>query len=311
MPLQRVAICVCTRERPKMLAACLASLAGLIVPGDISPSIVVVDNEREPNSFFTVAEFAEANPAFPVRYVHQPKPGIAAARNAAIDEAFSIGADWIAFIDDDERAHPDWIAALMAPVFRHVPILGGANITQFPDAIPEWLRPRSKPRLHGSDSVTGAGNIRVAASVFERLRFNEDIGMGGGEDGEFILRARAAGLETRHTALAITFEAAHPERYTARGVIARSYWTAAANMREEIIRDGRWKAISRRLPAIAGAALVSAGQLAIGAVRFALKRHGGGRRKMLGAGKGLAVAAGRIAAIAGHIPQAYRNVHGS
>lgn len=292
-----------------MLARCLDSLAALTIPDDISPAIVVVDNEPDGGALATVANFAAGAP-FPVCYSHEPIRGIASARNTAIGKAVELGADWIAFIDDDETAAPGWIAALMDPRFRHVPILGGANVTQFPPEIPEWLRPRAKPRPHGSGTVTGAGNIRIAASVFERLRFNEALGLGGGEDGEFILQARALGLETRHTALAVTYEVAHPERYTARGIIERSYWIAAANMREEMMIKGRWKAIWRRLPAIAGVAIVSAGQLAIGAVRLLLRRHGSGRKKMLGAGKGLAVAAGRVAAIAGHIPQPYRRVAG-
>lgn len=308
---QHVAVCVCTAFRPKMLEACLLSLCEQLISPAVHLDIVVVDNEPEPNNQGAVESIAYGS-VYPFHYVHQPKRGIASARNTAIEKALSLRADWIAFIDDDETADQDWIAQLMHSDYLHVPILGGTNITEFPDSIPEWLRPRTKPRAEGCGTVTGTGNIRIAASVFERLRFNEAIGLGGGEDGQFLLEARAAGFETRHTARAITHEVAHPERCTAKGIIIRSYWIAAANMREEMIKDGRWKAIRHRLPAIACSSLVATGQLAIGAARFLYNRHtGSGRRKMLGAGKSLAVAAGRVVAILGHIPQPYRDIHGS
>jgi glycosyltransferase involved in cell wall biosynthesis len=54
----------------------------------------------------TVASFLSYAP-FPVFYVHEPRRGIAQARNAAMAKALEIGADWLAMIDDDEVADPD------------------------------------------------------------------------------------------------------------------------------------------------------------------------------------------------------------
>ena len=51
-----------------------------------------------------------------VRFVHEPEPGIAAARNRALDE--SAGADLLVFIDDDERPEPGWLESLVA-TWRH------------------------------------------------------------------------------------------------------------------------------------------------------------------------------------------------
>ncbi len=47
-------------------------------------------------------------------YRHQPQRGIPQARNAALDAARELGATHVAFIDDDETAAPDWLAALWA-----------------------------------------------------------------------------------------------------------------------------------------------------------------------------------------------------
>jgi succinoglycan biosynthesis protein ExoM len=72
----------------------------------------------------TVARFCATAP-FPVYYVHEPICGIARARNAALDKATELGADWIAMLDDDEVADPRWLANLMAPEYLDTPVLMG------------------------------------------------------------------------------------------------------------------------------------------------------------------------------------------
>jgi hypothetical protein len=100
---QRVAICVCTYKRPKMLGNCLESLAAQLVPAEIRPLTVVIDNEAEPNNEAAVLEFEKSSP-YEVAYWHEPRRGIAIARNAALKVVIDSGADWIAFIDDDEKS---------------------------------------------------------------------------------------------------------------------------------------------------------------------------------------------------------------
>ena len=59
--------------------------------------------------------------------------------NAALDKAMALGVEWIAFIDDDEVAAPDWIAGLMAAKYLDTPILLGAIMTEYPDPAPFWV----------------------------------------------------------------------------------------------------------------------------------------------------------------------------
>jgi hypothetical protein len=58
----RVAIGVCTANRPQMLRCCLAALASQVVPSGFDLTIVVADNEAEPNNKETVAAFATTCP---------------------------------------------------------------------------------------------------------------------------------------------------------------------------------------------------------------------------------------------------------
>lgn len=301
-------VAVCTYKRPKMLGNCLSSLADQeLRPGQVM-QIVVVDNDRENSGFLPYCEFVKFAPYYS-DYLCEVKRGIAAARNAAVRYARERNADWLAFIDDDAIANKDWAAQLLHPDFAHVPIVGGANVMVYGDDIPEWAKPRQKDRLKATGSVTGGNNLRIDMAIFDRIQFDEALGLGGGEDGDFLARAQLAGFGKAHNAKAFTFEDAHKERYKVRGLIYRAYWIAAANMREEITKAGKLPAIFKRAPQIATAPFGSLIYLAVGLSRLPA-RPDEGKRKLLQAGKAIAIAIGRIAGIIGHIPQAYRKTVG-
>ena len=78
-PRERLFICVCTCQRPKMLDDCLNSLCELVRPDDIDISVVVVDNDEAGSAMGVVAGYAQAAP-FLVLYHHEPRRGIAFAR---------------------------------------------------------------------------------------------------------------------------------------------------------------------------------------------------------------------------------------
>ena len=61
-----------------MLESCLRSLGEQVVPPDVRPSIIVIDNDPAGNARPVVAGYARMAP-FPVRYVHEPHRGIAIA----------------------------------------------------------------------------------------------------------------------------------------------------------------------------------------------------------------------------------------
>ena len=85
-----------------MLDDCLHSLCEHIRPTDIEIVVIVIDNDPGGSAREIVAGYMDAAP-FVVRYLHEPRRGIAFARNAALDAAQESGAKWIAFIDDDDE----------------------------------------------------------------------------------------------------------------------------------------------------------------------------------------------------------------
>ena len=65
--------------------------------------VLVVDNDPAAGARDAVESFAPRSAGVSVRYVHEPQPGISAARNRALAEAAS---RLLVFIDDDERPSP-------------------------------------------------------------------------------------------------------------------------------------------------------------------------------------------------------------
>ena len=307
----KAVIGVCTCGRPAMLARCLASLERQHIPADIELQLVVIDNEEQDNNRSAVLDYAQRCP-FPVHYVHQPRRGIPIARNTAVEKAMELGAHWIAFIDDDETAAADWIAMLLAPEYRQVPVLVGKQELTYPEKMPFWARAAEGPVLQEGQLRTSAAtcNVRFSADLIRAgLRFNEAFGFANGSDTDFFLRAHRSGFEIRQTLRAVTFEEVHPERLTYASQVYRSYCHAISLNRRLAIRSGRKKALQRtavQAPRnlVLGSLelLVSPFYLAIDAKRFAQHAVGGGQK--------LGRAAGSLAGLLGVLPKPYRTVVG-
>jgi succinoglycan biosynthesis protein ExoM len=308
--IERVAVCVCTAFRPKMLEECLLSLTVQMLDPHIRLDIVVIDNEPEPNNREAVESIAYGC-IYPMHYVHQPKRGIASARNAAIEKALELKADWICFIDDDETADQDWIAQLMHPDYLHVPVLMGAQHFIYPDPLPFWAVEKAPRGGEGEELRTAyTNNVRFSADIARSgLRFDESIGLGNGSDSEFFMRVQEAGWHIRRTLRAITHERAHPERLTYSGQIYRCYCVHNAKMRRIIARKGWPVAAALKLPS-ALFDVVWGGLWLAGAVVASVAGREAFRDAALTGGKKLATAAGRLTALMGIIPQPYRIVIG-
>lgn len=97
----RLAVVVCTRGRPRMLQACMASLAAQDAPPG---QVVVVDNDPAASARPVAAD----RPG--VTYVHEPRSGLSIARNTGLAAAH---ADLVAFTDDDVELHPAWTGEIV------------------------------------------------------------------------------------------------------------------------------------------------------------------------------------------------------
>ena len=108
-PGARLAVIVCTRERPEDLARCLEALR---LQSEQPLDVLVVDNNPRTDRTRMTAHAAG------VRYVVEPRPGLDCARNAGIA---ATSAPLVAFTDDDAVPEPGWAEA-------HVRALGEPGI---------------------------------------------------------------------------------------------------------------------------------------------------------------------------------------
>ena len=83
----KLSIIVCTRNRAHAIAGCLDSIAvSLSRAAPIEAEIVIVDNGSEDNTSAVVQQWAESC-TFPVRLLHEPRKGLAKARNCGLRSA--------------------------------------------------------------------------------------------------------------------------------------------------------------------------------------------------------------------------------
>lgn len=128
-----VTVCVATHKRPQGLAKLLGSLASQ--RGAPPFEVVVVDNDREKSAEAVALQFCDK---ISLTYQVEPVPGIARARNRTVAASRS---QYLAFIDDDEWASPEWLAALSREQNRSAAdvVIGRVEV-EFDAEVSEFVR---------------------------------------------------------------------------------------------------------------------------------------------------------------------------
>jgi succinoglycan biosynthesis protein ExoM len=212
-----------------MLSHCLESISLQLVPGDFEIHVVVVDNDAEANNSDLVRDFSTRCP-FPVHYVHEPRIGVAQARNAAAEKCRDIGVDWIAFTDDDCWVSPVWLVCLLDTARRHrADMVYGRREFLFPLPLPLW----SMPAEHGADlDFASTHNVLLAGWLIghqgaqHKMSFDERLVEG--EDTDFFYRVARRGARVVYSAEPVVFESVSIERATLGYQTWRAYHNAAS-----------------------------------------------------------------------------------
>ncbi|AYG76059.1 glycosyltransferase (plasmid) [Rhizobium sp. CCGE532] len=230
-------ICVgtVTRTRPQMLSNLLKSYSRLNVPEGIRLHFIIIENNETTSLGQAIENFREQVPKSTVQYELETRLGIAFARNRALEAALAAGGDILTFADDDETVEEDWLAQLLAA--RDAQdfdiVASPVRLAPPPASASSWNRMvwSGMDRMNRNSEAKSirlvergkAKHIKLATGswmgkleFFRRtgLRFDNTLGLAGGEDWQLWTDALKLGASTTWTPHAISYETVPIERLT-------------------------------------------------------------------------------------------------
>jgi succinoglycan biosynthesis protein ExoM len=240
-PAMSVDIGICTFRRPD-LEETLSSLFAMTVPADLRVRLIVADNDHRPTAKALVDALSRHSP-YPIAYVFCPHGNISLARNACLD---ACKADFLAFIDDDERATPGWLQALFtAMAATGVDAVLGPVEALYDGSAPDWMR---RGDFHSTRPVWVQGEIRTGYTCNTLLdmrspyvagrRFDLGLGQSGGEDTQFFAALTAAGGRIGYAPTALVTEAVPAGRASLTWLIKRRFRSGQTHGRIVAGRSG-------------------------------------------------------------------------
>lgn len=264
---RRIAVAALTYNRPQGLTDLLDGLARLRVGAAPPPTVVIVDNSVDGNARDAV--LARVGYPFALHYAHETERGIAPARNRALAEATRLGADWLAFIDDDEIPDPDWLGAMTAVADREdAQVVVGALLPEFGTLPPAWLakgRFLEIAALADGEPVPigNTSNVLFDLAFANRhgIRFDAAFALTGGEDTLFFDDLKRRGARMVFCRSGVVRETIAPQRHTLRWNVAR--WTRSGNTDGRIVMR-QAPGLKSRLGVVLGGGLA---RIAVGGFR--------------------------------------------
>lgn len=225
-------VVILTRNRLKQLERCLRSLRGQR-PADFE--VVVVDTGSTDG---TPDWLRRESPIANMRVIEARVGSFASARNEGVEEA---NGDWVAFLDDDCTAAPDWLFRMSteAPVRDAI---GGLALPARPMPLPAWWHPdmgwmvgwavrAQLRRSTGCRFYPSTSNMAIRRVLLQRHRFqeiqadfgdSENVYQGGREDAELWRRLRRIGYRTLFLPEMIVYHDVPPGRFNWRYMLNRA-----------------------------------------------------------------------------------------
>jgi len=236
---------VITCKRPRMLADLLGSLAQqTIFNTDISVEIVIVDNDAGKSAASILEEYS-GRFSCGMRYLTEEKRGIPFARNTVLEHAVKRQAEYIAFIDDDETADPDWLLTLYRIIKSEaVDAVQGPVIMILPEDAPGWAirgaRKRSSRKEGAPQNALATNNVIFSSKLITEkgLRFDTGFALSGGSDIDFFQRSARLGCRHIWTNRALVYEKIPGSRLTLTWEFQRSFRVGATNTYSSLQQRG-------------------------------------------------------------------------
>lgn len=304
----RVAVCIPTCRRPGSLANTLRTLSAqqLRKHPDLSVRVCVSDNDPRGSAEETVTAARNTLP-WPIAYEVEPRVGISHNRNRLV--RMSNDADFIAFIDDDQEAEPQWLDELVDAQQQTGgdAIIGGLGMA-FEVAPPRHLvfaYRRPEPRedlMRVPAKIFRTGNLLLRRSLLSEDPFDPSFGLTGGEDQFLARQLHRQGARFHWAGAARVHEVYPSSRVNLGWLLRRMYRTGAVGAAIDR-RLNPWSGWLKRLLLSFGH--IGAGTLLLAAVPFR------GPASAVQASCRFSKGVGGMAGLVGATYQEYRNIHGS
>ncbi len=231
--MEHIVIGICTFNREACLKTLLLSIAELSVPENVIISVLVVNNNMADVEELSDL-IATLSMPFSLKLVHESTVGIASARNRALSEALILGADALAFTDDDCIVPTHWFISLYRAYIKYGRyMVTGPRHYIFPltpRKLSALLIQESKMLLavdtqNGSHVTIAATNnvlFNLALVQQHNLWFDLDFNQCGGEDTMFFIslyeKTKLPGVFIKD---AYVYETLHNNRISIRWVLTR------------------------------------------------------------------------------------------
>ena len=308
----RVAICIATYRRPRMLAQLLKALDRLTFRKVPVPQVrvIVIDNDTDGSAQAPIERAARVA-RWPLWYAIEPHRGISYARNRSV-EAAGKDCDFVVFIDDDEVPRRSWLDELLFVRASHdADVVAGPVLPRFEELPPRWIergRYFERPRYRTGHplSVAGAGNVLVRASLLSSQAgpFETQFALSGGEDTHLFMRLHRAGARMIWADEAVVDERVPQTRMTWRWVLQRAYRGGNTFTRCELdLRPScgvRWRRATK------GAARIAQGVVGLLTVAPVCGISG-----LVDASVRVCLGLGMLTGVLGYRSEGYRRVHGA
>src|SRR5215207_7374487 len=183
----KISAIICTHNRAPYLRKAIQSLLEQTLPPECY-EVIVVDNNSSDDTRQVVESFGDIKH---LRYLFEPVPGLSRARNTGWRSAKG---QYVAFLDDDAVAQPQWIETYLEAFETAKPqpgSVGGKCEPIWEAPRPNWLNEKlltslsvydwsDHPIILSKDEWVSGCNIAYPVDVLARIGgFREDLGRTG------------------------------------------------------------------------------------------------------------------------------------
>jgi len=237
----KISVIIATHNRADLVAVALESLAQQTIPGN-EFEVIVVDNASSDHTPAVVQKMTAIIPR--LNYVLETRLGLSWARNAGLEAAQG---RLVAYLDDDARAEPGWLEALLAAFTLTTPApacVGGPvflNWGGLPKSVPaRYWTLLSYVNYGDNDRPLSEKEYLVGANMaFDRQAligvggFSTQLGRQGskllsGEEAQVVSQIRRAGGSVYYAAKAAVWHIVQPDRVRPSWLWRRIFWDGAS-----------------------------------------------------------------------------------